>query len=111
MTPARPVLRAGAVATAALVVLALVAVLVWQTPVLAWWFGLSAVMTAGVTVALARLARPPRGDDGGDGDGDGDDGGSGGDDGPPPPDDDEPEWWPGFERAFRDYVARGREPV
>jgi hypothetical protein len=30
---------------------------------------------------------------------------------PGPPDDPDPEWWPEFEREFRDYARRPREPV
>ena len=100
MAPARHVLRAGVAAALVHVALGLTAALIWEAPVLAWWFGLSALLTATVTVVLARLVRPRPG---------------GGEDpapgASPPPDEDPPDWWPEFERAFGDYVARGREPV
>lgn len=58
-------------------------------------FGLCAVITLAISLAVAPLLRPPGNDDG-----------DGGIRTPPPPDDPSPPWWPSFEREFRDYADR-----
>jgi hypothetical protein len=58
-------------------------------------FGLCAVLTMTLSLIVAPLLKPRRGDD--------DDGGIR----PPrPPDDGPPPWWPEFEREFRAHVDR-----
>jgi hypothetical protein len=56
-------------------------------------FGPCALLSLGVSFAVAPLLRPPPSD-----------GGDGGRPAPPP----EPPWWPEFERAFRAYERRVR---
>jgi hypothetical protein len=58
-------------------------------------FGLCAVLTLVLSLVVAPLLRPRRGDDG--------DGGGGV---PREPDDAPPPWWPEFEREFREYAER-----
>jgi hypothetical protein len=57
-------------------------------------FGLCAILTLLLSLIVAPLLRPRRGDDG--------DGGLGA----PPRDDPPPPWWPEFEREFRAYAER-----
>jgi hypothetical protein len=57
-------------------------------------FGLCAVLTLTLSLAVAPLLKPRGHDDG--------DGGVS----PPPPDEPPPPWWPEFEREFRAYAER-----
>jgi hypothetical protein len=58
-------------------------------------FGLSALLTLTLSLVVAPLLRPRRGDDG-----------DGGIRAPREPDDPPPPWWPEFEREFREYAER-----
>ena len=58
------------------------------------FFGLCAALTLAVALIGARLLRPRRPPEGGDG--------------PPAEEPEPPPWWPDFEREFRAYASRPR---
>jgi hypothetical protein len=85
----------GAGVSAGYVVLGAIGGFALQVPGAELLFGLCAVVTLVLALAVAPLLKPRRPDDG--------------DDGirpPAPPDDPSPPWWPAFERDFREYAER-----
>ncbi len=97
MSRARRLLLAGVGAAAGHWVFALMLLVALQAGPTALWIALSGALLAVVTIVGYRAAVGPGPDD--------DERDS------PSPDDPEPPWWPEFEREFRDYDRRRRQPV
>jgi hypothetical protein len=85
----------GAGVSAGYAVLAVIGGAALHVPGAELLFGLCAVVSLALSLIVAPLLRPRRGDD--------DDGGIGM---RHPPDDPQPPWWPEFERDFREYAER-----